>query len=391
MNSDSKLDISAYDISRERGFLCQYDPADVHLPDALTPVAQAGRMLPEYMATGVVRRYLAQIPEVDVTDFTRTATNPQLRQAMVYYSYFVQSWVWGEEKPNHIIPRNIAVPLCRIADALEQFPLLPYSAYVIDNYSRFDKSGPITLENIYMMQHFSSGLDESWFKMIHVQIEAEAGQALAAIPDILAGAANEDEQAVLAGLKDVLAAWQRINPTMARMPDLCDPYTYFTRVRPFIHGWKDNPDLPGGVIYEGVKKYGETVQAFRGQTGAQSSIVPTMDALFGVQHADDPLRRYLNELHDYRPRLHKAFIDDVARHSALRTFTAKARNPELTELYNACLEEVYKFRAMHLEYAASYINRQSSHAGNPADVGTGGTPFMKYLKKHRDESKSQKL
>ena len=30
-----------------------------------------------------------------------------------------------------------------------------------------------------------------------------------------------------------------------------------------------------------------------------------------------------------------------------------------------------------------------SIAGNDPDVGTGGTPFMKYLKKHRDENKAQ--
>lgn len=283
------------------------------------------------------------------------------------------------------------MPLCQIAETLEQFPLLPYSGYVLDNYSRFDKSGPFELENLYMAQHFSSGLDETWFKTIHVEIEAEAGQALAAIPDILEEVNNGDEQAVINGLREVHAAWENINPTMARMPDLCDPYTYFHRVRPYIHGWKDNPDLPGGVIYEGVEKYGGEVQAFRGQTGSQSSIVPTMDALFQVQHADDPLRRYLNELHDYRPKPHRLFIEEVARRSTLRAFTEKANNAELIELYNACLEQVYKFRALHLEYAASYINKQSSHAGNPSDVGTGGTPFMKYLKKHRDESQKHQL
>jgi len=48
------------------------------------------------------------------------------------------------------------------------------------------------------------------------------------------------------------------------------------------------------------------------------------------------------------------------------------------------------FRAKHLEYAGTYIHAQAQVTpGNPSAVGTGGTPFMVYLRKHRDESKEQ--
>jgi indoleamine 2,3-dioxygenase len=56
------------------------------------------------------------------------------------------------------------------------------------------------------------------------------------------------------------------------------------------------------------------------------------------------------------------------------------------------VEFVGDFRAMHLEYAGQYIHAQAQKApGNPSAVGTGGTPFMIYLRKHRDETKSQTL
>ncbi len=174
------------------------------------------------------------------------------------------------------------------------------------------------------------------------------------------------------------------------MVERCDPYIYYHRVRPYIHGWKGNPALPDGLVYEGM--FDGKPQAFRGQTGSQSSIVPTMDALFGIRHENDPLREYLDELHAYRPPGHRKFIEDVAARSTLRDFVQTSARVDLIRLYNQCVDHVQKFRTRHLEYAANYINRQARDSeGNPVDIGTGGTPFMKYLKKHRDESVSHLL
>jgi indoleamine 2,3-dioxygenase len=60
-------------------------------------------------------------------------------------------------------------------------------------------------------------------------------------------------------------------------------------------------------------------------------------------------------------------------------------------MYDACLRWLEAFRSLHLEYAASYIHTQGGGAANPSDVGTGGTPFMRYLAKHRDETAKHRV
>ena len=381
------LRLTDYDITPERGFLSSYNIDEVILPPLLGPIVEAGSMLSDYLSTGRVRTFLNNVPELDVDDFINVASQKQLRTAMVHYSFIVQAYIWGEAEPSDTLPRNLAVPYYKISQKLEQFPLLPYSAYVLDNWAMFDKDGPIALENIFMVQNFLKGLDENWFVMIHVAIEAAAGAALAEIPTLIEAINQKNDTTIIKSLKIIRSTWEKINPIMGRMTESCDPYTYYTRVRPYIHGWKNNPALPPGVLYEGVDAFGGKHQEFRGQTGSQSSIVPTMDALFQIDHAMDPLREYLLELHQYRPIQHRRFIEDVQKHSKLRDYATTCGNPEVVGLYNDCVSLVAAFRTMHLEYAASYINKQASKDGtNSTEVGTGGTPFMKYLKKHRDES-----
>jgi indoleamine 2,3-dioxygenase len=266
---------------------------------------------------------------------------------------------------------------------------------VLDNWARLDKGtpenpGPITLENIYMAQNFFGGADENWFVMVHVAIEAEAGVLLDDAVKLVAAAEAEDAAECERLLVEMNEAWERIYAHFARMPERCDPYIYFQRVRPYIHGWANNPALGEGLIYEGVERFQGRPQAYRGQTGSQSSIVPAMDALFGVRHSDDPLKQFLDELHHYRPVPHRRFVEDLGARSTLRPFVERAESASLKDVFNACVEQVARFRTRHLEYAASYINKQmGSLKGNDPDVGTGGTPFMKYLKKHRDENRAQ--
>lgn len=385
------LTLSDYDISAERGFLCRYDAPDVELHGKMAAVRNVAMALPKTLVTGRLRDLmLRDLPNNVEADDIADLTDEQARMAMVHYSFLIQAYVWGEADAPALLPRALAVPMHALAERLGQQPLLPYSGYVLDNWGLFDADRPIDLDNIFMIQPFLGGQDEAWFVLVHVAIEARAGKVLAAIPTILNAIATVDTDTVRVELEGMATHWAAINALFDRMPERCDPHTYFTRVRPYIHGWKDNPALPGGLIYEGVEAFGGKPQAFRGQTGSQSSIVPTMDALMQVGHADDPLKAYLDQLHIYRPPGHRKFIDDVRTQSSLRHFVEGAGDRDLTLAYNAIIQAVADFRSRHLQYAASYIQKQGkTSAGNDPDVGTGGTPFMKYLKKHRDETKAR--
>ena len=161
--------------------------------------------------------------------------------------------------------------------------------------------------------------------LVHVAIEAEAGRALQLATELVDAAAQQDAALVERLLIDMNGVWDRMNGHFDRMPERCDPYIYYQRVRPYIHGWKNNPAMPAGLIYEGVAKYAGKPQSFRGQTGSQSSIVPAMDGLFQVVHESDPLREFLDELHQYRPPKHRAFIEAVRDASSLARLCKDAK------------------------------------------------------------------
>ena len=76
----------------------------------------------------------------------------------------------------------------------------------------------------------------------------------------------------------------------------------------------------------------------------------------------------------------------------VRGFVAQSGNSQLREAYNAAVLALQEFRIKHMEYAATSIARfAQSDPRNSTAVGTGGTPFMRYLAQLRDATKKHLL
>jgi indoleamine 2,3-dioxygenase len=378
--------IADYGITEEFGYLPSYDPAQ-SLSAGNEEWDQFGKDLPKLLMGTNFRKRVQALPKFNINKLNGEA---EIQRAMLVLSYIGQAYQWSDNEAATVMPQVLAKPWYEVGKLVGRPPILSYQSYASDNWRRFDKAGPIECGNIGLLQCFLGGQDEEWFILIHIDIEKKAGKALKAIEEAQAAVVAQDSEKVEAALIKMRAALTAMYEVLGRMPERCDPYIYFHRVRPYIFGWRNNPSLPDGVVYEGVDEYKGVGQKFRGETGAQSAIIPAMDGVLGIEHEKDELREYLMEMRTYMPPKHVAFIQAVEAGPSVRNFVTTVKKSSLTQVFNDCIELVANFRAMHLEYAGTYIHAQAQATpGNPSAVGTGGTPFMIYLRKHRDETKKQ--
>ena len=378
--------IADYGITEEFGYLPPYEPAQ-SLSAGNEEWDQFGKDLPKLLMGTNFRKRVQALPKFNIDKLNGEA---EIQRAMLVLSYIGQAYQWSDNEAATVMPQVLAKPWYEVGKLVGRPPILSYQSYASDNWRRFDQAGPIECGNIGLLQCFLGGQDEEWFILIHIDIEKKAGRALKAIEEAQAAVVAQDSEKVEAALIKMRAALTAMYEVLGRMPERCDPYIYFHRVRPYIFGWRNNPSLPDGVVYEGVDEYKGVGQKFRGETGAQSAIIPAMDGVLGIEHEKDELREYLMEMRTYMPPKHVAFIQAVEAGPSVRNFVTTIKKSSLTQVFNDCIELVANFRAMHLEYAGTYIHAQAQATpGNPSAVGTGGTPFMIYLRKHRDETKKQ--
>ena len=333
-----------------------------------------------------------KVNELSVDILLKNKSEKEINLAMSHLSFIAHAFMWGGNKPEKILPEVISKPWVKLSKYLGRPPILSYASYCLDNWYKVNQKEPISLDNVALINNFLGGVDEDWFVTIHVCIEDAAGDAIDAAYKLSRLNESNNVDDFNTNLKKILMSLKNVNNIFSKMPEKCDPYIYYHRVRPYIFGTKDNPDLKKGLIYE--NQFNNKPQFYRGETGAQSSIIPFLDGALGIYHSNDNLRHYLNEMRDYMPPKHRKMIEDVEKRSKAKDLISHSK--KLMNVYNNCLEEIRKFRAMHLEYAATYIHKQAQvhntfGTGGSTIRGTGGTPFMKYLKKHRDETQKQKV
>jgi len=113
--------------------------------------------------------------------------------------------------------------------------------------------------------------------------------------------------------------------------------------------------------------------------------------------SDDPLLPYLQAMRNYMPPKHSDFISRLEHGPALRAVVleaAKRRGGDLesegaerlVKAYNRCVQGLVTFRAVHFELAFSFVRKWDERKDEEI-LGTGGTPFMSYLKKHRSATR----
>lgn len=377
----TRIQLADYEVDEHHGFLPGVEPLR-RLPDPYAEWDEIAAAMPKLLRMGQARTLLRHVPPLDTAPLRASA---ELERAMLLLSYFAHGYINDSDRPALSIPANIAVPWHEVATRLGRPPVLSYASHQLHNWRRIDRARPVELDNLLRLQDFLGGMDDDWFVMVHVAIEAAAAPGLVATVRAQDAVLGDRFDQAAAHLRTVATSLAAMRATLARMPERCDPYIYYNRVRLFLFGTKNNPAFPRGLVYEGVDAYGGAPRQFSGETGAQSAIIPFLCEGLGIEHHDDPLNDFMVSLRDYMPPRHRAFIEEVGPRVELRSALRSRRPAEAVDAYNLCIDELRRFHELHLRYAASYVHRQGRRSdANDNETGTGGTPFMKYLKLHLD-------
>jgi indoleamine 2,3-dioxygenase len=367
----------------KRGFLPETDPVP-RLPEAFRAWDAMIAELPSLLAAGRARSVLERLPQADIRELETPGERERALGTLSVFGHAAVHESWRQASATSV-PAAIARPWVTLAHSMGRLPVLTYASHGQNNWRRLRPDQPIVLGNIAVLRNFFGGLDENWFVATHVEIE---GQAAPLVNAVVAGqrAVETDEPGdLLAALRTIADTLEQIHATLVRVRKNCDPYIFFTRVQPFMQGMKN-------VVYEGAAEFGGVPQNFAGGSGAQSTLMPLLDAALGIRHAGDALITYLHELRRYMPAEHQAFLAQVEEGPSIRAYLIECDDRQLNEQYNRCIEGVGRFREEHLAISIEYIQKPArQQASMRGEQGTGGSPFVGYLEKHRKETFSNLL
>lgn len=338
------------------------------------------------------------------------------------------------------VPQPLSIPFLHVCKHLELPPVATYAGVCLWNFKRIFCDEPIgSLDNLSTLVTFTGSLDESWFYLISVAIEARGAPLLPLMLNAIAAARVNNSKIVTECLYTLAERLDELGTLLQRMYENCDPHIFYHRIRPFLAGSKNMADagLPNGVIYEDGSGR-ETYNQYGGGSNAQSSLIQFFDIVLGVEHrptgdkrietfeseqeatAPPSRHNFIHDMRSYMPGPHRRFLEHVSNIANIREYVESHRyDRALTIAFDACLAMLRSLRDKHIQMVSRYIivksreSRSHSRSLSPTATrssgtinlataskqaklearpgskklrGTGGTALIPFLKQARDET-----
>lgn len=357
------------------GFLSPYPP--LITARGFEIVSLMASMLPAIIEIGTakLRKEIESIPILDTSD----VWDPLIMRALLRDYHYLQSAYVRSQPTAQAVPASIAVPSYTLARRLGRKPVLAYASMVLDNWWQAEPDMPFMFECVRPIRTFTHLEDEVGFIVPHVLMEHEARGAIAQVDPLRQEIRDERVSAIIPRLHDIADAFARMQTLFACITKHCDPTVYFEQLRPWMDGLKD-------VVFEGVPEMGDTPQSFIGPSGAQSSILPVIDAILCIKHDRDYFSAYLEKLREYMPLEHVHLIKQAESARPLREFVRQQGDADLLDAYNTSIKSVHSFRLVHTAFTRRYISARSATAH-----GTGGSMFEEFLGKYAADTEAALL
>ncbi|XP_018418761.1 PREDICTED: indoleamine 2,3-dioxygenase 2 [Nanorana parkeri] len=382
-------------VSEEHGFILR-DPLD-KLPDYYKPWMDIAECLSVLIETKKLRDEVSKMPELGTQQLKG---HRQQRLARTILSHIVMGYVWqnGESGGVKVLPRALAVPYHQLSHALGLPLIIVHADFVLANWKKKDPLGPLTIENLSTIVSLPGGDSLQGFVLVTLLVEAAAIPAVKAVIQAVKSLESDDKQRLLIALQDLERSINQMSEALHLMYDYVDSDVYYNTIRIYLSGWKDNPNMPEGLIYEGVS---EEPLHFSGGSAGQSTIFHAFDELLGIQHKPNSLD-FLLKMRDYMPPAHRGFIRWVQEAPKLPEYVQRSNDPALLSVFNQCISALTEIRSLHIRIVSKYVNAAGIRARmktnqavtegqEPQERGTGGSQVMSFLKSVRDTCKEGTL
>ena len=142
------------------------------------------------------------------------------------------------------------------------------------------------------------------------------------------------------------------------------PSLFYHSHRVLLSGWRDNPSLPQGLLYQAVSQ--EPLQ-YSGGSAAQSSVIQMIDICLGVEHGERE-GEFLVRMRQYMPPNQREMLASLAQYPSLRSVCEG--NNRLEDRYNECLASLAEFRTQHLVLVSRFITVQVGRLGSQSGINT---------------------